>query len=185
MEYTIIQISVLVFYLLFALVVAAITMVPIRGIFLGEGPFVSTPWTVMDKMMELADIKKGEKVYDLGCGDGRLLIEANKRYGAKAVGIEISPFVYWLAKIATRFSQAKVKVIRGNIFEFDFSDADVVFCYLFPEPMKKLEKKFKNLKKGCRIISHGFEIPGWKPLMHIKVKRDNKKKIQTIFKYQV
>ena len=183
MEWTIVTKLFLVCSLILGLVGIAFMILSILSFFLGGVPFVTTPVTVMTEMMELADIRRGETVYDLGCGDGRLLIEANHEYGAKAIGIELSPFFYRLAKIKTLSCGNDVKVIRGNVFEFDFSDADVVFCYLMPKPMKKLESRFRNLKQGCRIISYRFEIPGWKPLVHIK--RDYRSKTGPIFKYQV
>ena len=183
MAITIITKLFLIAYLFISFVSMGFLGLSILSQFLGGAPFVTTPAPVMDEMMQLAEIKEGEKVYDLGCGDGRLLIEANKLFGAKATGIELSPVFYWLAKERSRFSGADVALVRGNIFDFDFSDADVVFCHLMPMPMKRLESKFRNLQKGTRIISLRFEIPGWEPLVHIK--RDQKRKLPPVFKYQV
>ena len=120
-----------------------IVVIGILSYLLGGALFIATRTKVVKKMVALADIQRGEKVYDLGCGDGRLLIEANKKYGAEAIGIEISPFVFWLAKITTLIHRAKVTLVRGNIYKADFSDADVVFCYLMPEMMQKLEMACK------------------------------------------
>ena len=148
---------------------------------LGKAPFVPTPSRVIGKMMELADIKPGEKVYDLGCGDGRLVIEAHRRFGARAVGIEISPLAYLLARIRVLVSGADVALVLGNCFSQDISDADVVFCYLLPGHMHKLQQRFRTLKKSCRIISHQFEIPGVRPRTRIEV--EGRSYVATILKY--
>lgn len=111
------------------------------------------------------------------------MIEANKIYAAKAVGIDISPLVCGLAKLTVWIKRANV-VIRCADFEtYDFLDDDVIFCYLVPDQMANLGEKFKELKKGCRILSRGFEIPGYEPLQRIQIKK--RFGYEPIFIYQI
>ncbi len=149
---------------------------------IGGSPYEATPLQVLQCMLEAAQIKAGEKVYDLGCGDGRLLIEANRQYAAIAVGIEVSPFFCWISKLKSRIAQAQITIVRGNFFQVDFSDADVVFCYLLPGQMKRLVPRFARLRPQARIVSLRFEIPGWKPFQRIT--EDGKRQIPRIWVYR-
>ena len=131
-------------------------------------PFVPSPEVVIRRMLQLADVKENEVVYDLGCGDGRVLIIAAKEFGARAVGIEIRRDLYeqCLRRIRDLNLEDRVKVIHGNFFEYDLSDADVITLYLLTsvneKPRPKLERE---LRPGTRIVSHDFEVPGWKPII--------------------
>ncbi len=130
-------------------------------------PFVSTPEPVVRRMLKLARVKPGETVYDLGAGDGRILFIAAQEFGAKAVGIEIRPhLVYEIErKIKEKRLEGRVRIIHGNFFEVDISEADVVTLYLLTSVNKKLKPKLqRELKPGTRIVSHDFEIPGWSPV---------------------
>jgi len=131
----------------------------------------------------LIDLLPGEVVYDLGCGDARFLIEAYKINGAIAIGIEISHIVFLLAKLNVWLNRSKVFLHRANFNKFDFSNADVIFCYLVTDQMKILEKRFRQLKNGCKILSRRFEIPGWEPLRHVVIKRPFGS--ESIFIYEV
>lgn len=139
-----------------------------RGVSLRyDVPFVSTPEPVVRRMLKLADVRPGEVVYDLGAGDGRILMIAALEFGAKAVGVEIRPhLVYEIEKkIKEHNLQGRVKVIQGNFFEVDLSEADVVTLYLLTSVNEKLRPKLeKELKPGARVVSHDFEIPGWTPV---------------------
>jgi len=113
-------------------------------------------------MFELADIKPGEKVYDLGCGEGRFIFEAERR-GADAVGIEMNIGAYLMSLYNKKRLGSKGVFVRGNLHHINLKDADVVFCYLMPKAMKRLDYKLRNeLKKGCRVVCNSFKIPGWK-----------------------
>lgn len=130
-------------------------------------PFVSTPEPVVRRMLKLADVKPGEIVYDLGAGDGRVLIIAALEFGARAVGVEIRPqLIYEIEKKIKMYNLGnKVKIIHGNFFDVDISEADIVTLYLLTSVNEKLKPKLRReLKEGARIVSHDFEIPGWKPL---------------------
>jgi len=129
-------------------------------------PFVQTPLEVAKKMLELSGLKQNELLYDLGCGDGRLIILAAKDMGAKSKGIDLREDLIERAKTEVKRLnlEDKVTIIRANFFEVDISDADVVTLYLTSSANERLRPKFeKELKKGCRVISHDFKVPGWKP----------------------
>lgn len=134
-------------------------------------PFVPTPRRLTREIVSLAGIRAGEIVYDLGCGDGRYLIEADRSYGATAIGIEISFVVCGLARFNAAIHRAKVRIHCANFNAYDFSDADVIFCYLTADQMTALEKRFRQLKKGCRILSRRFQISGWKPQRRVQIQK--------------
>lgn len=107
-------------------------------------------------------MKEGEILIDPGCGDGRVLREARKRYKVRALGFEINPLAYFLARLRT-LGRKDIKVRFKNFWKVNFSDADLVFCYLFPDVMKRLERKLEDeLQPGCRIVSCNFPFPGWR-----------------------
>lgn len=138
----------------------------LHGGFYGA-PYVPTNSKTYKKMIKAAKIKEGDKIYDLGSGDGRLVFAAAEK-GAKATGIEINFFVHWLAKINKFAFRRKGNLIRGNIWKKDIGDADIVFCYLLPSLMGKIQEKFNNeLKKGCVVVSHAFPLPEWEIIEHI------------------
>ncbi|HDI75407.1 MAG: RNA methyltransferase [Thermoprotei archaeon] len=129
-------------------------------------PFVPTPEIVVKRMLQLAEVKPGEVVYDLGCGDGRIIITAAKDFGAYAVGIEIRKDLVeqCIRKVKELGLEDRITIVYGNFFEVDISEADVVTLYLLTSVNEKLKTKFlKELKPSARIVSHDFEILGWKP----------------------
>ena len=131
----------------------------------GGAPYIGSPDKVVQAMVRQADIQPGEKVYDLGCGDARLLIAAQRQCQAIiGIGIDISGTLLSLAWLRSKTWRSPLKLIRGNIIDIDFSDADVVFCYLMPELLAKMDGKLRALKPGTRIISHQFELVGWQPV---------------------
>lgn len=134
-------------------------------------------------MLEAAHIKKGTKVYDLGCGDGRLVHIASKKYGAEAVGYEYSPFVFIWAKLISIFWRSEAKILYRNFWNENVSDANVIFCYLLPHSMEKFKKLIlPQLKKGTLIISHAFAIPDLPPLQILE--RDREKKLGRVLVYK-
>lgn len=129
-------------------------------------PFVQTPVEVAKKMLEISQIRSGEVLYDLGCGDGRLIILAAKEIGARATGIELREDLIERARteIKRLNLEGKVNVIQGNFFDVPISDADVVTLYLTSSANERLRPKLEaELKAGARVISHDFKVPGWKP----------------------
>lgn len=128
-------------------------------------PFVPSPPQVVEKMLQLADVKPGDTVYDLGCGDGRIVIMAAQKFGAKAVGVELDDDLY--QKTSERVKElkleGKVKIIHGNLLDVDLSPATVVTLYLLPDSNDKVRPNLeKYLKPGARVVSHDFEMRGWK-----------------------
>ena len=129
-------------------------------------PFVQTPLEVAKKMLDISQIRPDEMLYDLGCGDGRLIILAAKEIGAKSTGIELREDLVATARaeIERLNLKEKVTVIHGDFFNVPLSDANVVTLYLSPRANDRLRPKFEaELKPGARVISHDFEITGWKP----------------------
>ena len=129
-------------------------------------PFVQTPLEVAKKMLELSQVKAGDSLYDLGCGDGRLIILAGKDVGAKATGVELREDLVERARteIKRLNVEDRVKVIQGNFFDVNISDADVVTLYLTSSANERLRPKLESeLKQGARVVSHDFKVPGWKP----------------------
>jgi SAM-dependent methyltransferase len=128
-------------------------------------PFVPSPQSVVDKMIELAGVKKGDIVYDLGSGDGRIVIAAAKK-GARAVGFEIDPdlVVESRANIQKAGVQESAEIRNQDILTVDLSGASVVTMYLLPDVNLKLRPNLqKQLKPGSRIVSHSFDMGDWKP----------------------
>jgi len=121
-------------------------------------PFVPTSRAVMNDMLALAEIRSGEHVYDLGCGDGRL-VRAAAACGAQAVGIEFSFLTYLLARFLSR-SHRTARIRFGNFWRQDYRNADVVFCFLLTDAMKEFERViWPRLPPGCRVVSHAFRLP--------------------------
>lgn len=130
-------------------------------------PYVPSPQEIIDRMLEIAQVKPLDTVIDVGCGDGRILVTAVQKFKAKAIGIEIEQ------KIATQATetllklglQNKARVVRADVFDVDLSQADVVTLYLTTSFNEKLRPKFEqSLKPGTRVVSHDYGIRGWNPV---------------------
>jgi len=143
------------------------------GVYYPHVPYVPTPDTVVKKMLEIAGVGPEDIVYDLGCGDGRILISAVKDFNAKkAVGIEKDDerIKEALRNIKENKLEEKIVIRKGNFFEENISEATVVTMFLLTNVNEILKPKLKNeLKKGVKIVSHEFEIRGWTPKKVIKV----------------
>ena len=129
-------------------------------------PSVSTPQNVVHRMLEAARLKPGETVFDLGSGDGRVLIDAAQNFGAKAVGIEISKVSVEAStkRIKELKLDDKVRVVEGDLMQVDLSGADVVTLYLLTKSNDMLRPQLeKQLKPGARVVSHDYAIRGWHP----------------------
>lgn len=127
--------------------------------------FVPTPQEVVDRMLELAKVKKGEMVYDLGCGDGRIVVTAAKKYGAKGKGYDIDPkrIAESLENVKKNKVEKDVEIIEADIFELDLKEADVITLYLLPSLNVKLIPQLDKLRPGVRIVSHSFDMRGVTP----------------------
>lgn len=129
-------------------------------------PFVETPQSVVDKMLDLAEVTERDTVYDLGSGDGRIPITAAREYGAYGVGIEIEPDLVEKARTNAKEEgvYGSVEFRRGDLFKADLRDATVVTLYLLPDVNMKLRPKlFRELEPGTRVVSHDFDMEHWRP----------------------
>jgi len=133
--------------------------------------FVPTPQDVVDRMLELAEVKKDDLVYDLGCGDGRIVVTAAKRYGCKAVGYDIDPerVEESLENVQKNEVGHLVRIERKDIFTLDLSRANVITLYLLPSLNVKLIPQLEKLKPGSRIVSHDFRMKGVEPDKVVKL----------------
>ena len=150
-----------------------------------EIPFVPTPIEVVDKMLELAAVKKGDVVYDLGSGDGRIVIRAAKKYGVRAVGIEMDRLLLDKARKDAKAAGVShlVEFRAEDAMKVDRSKATVVTLYMLPwfnEAMKPSFKKY--LKPNARIVAHDFGIDGWEPDKTVKLP-DPEKKVGGLIHY--
>ncbi len=134
-------------------------------VFIGAG-WSPTPLPTVRRMLSLAEIKPGDIVYDLGCGDGRIVIMASREYGARSIGIEADPFrcLYTWVRIMISGLRKKTVIIWGNFFRRDLSEASVVTLFLSQEANNNLKKKLGHeLKPGTRIVSYYWTFNGWTP----------------------
>jgi len=128
-------------------------------------PFVASPEAVIRRLLTLAELRPNEVLFDLGAGNGRPIIMAAKEFGARAVGIELRQDLVKQAmkKIYDLGLQNRVKIINEDLFKVDLSSADVVYLYLTTSANEKIKPKLEaELKKGARVVSHDYEIVGWR-----------------------
>ncbi len=129
-------------------------------------PYVPSPPDVVAEMLKLANVHKGDKLYDLGCGDGRIVIMAAQKFGADGTGVDINPERIKEAEANAKQAgvAGKVHFVENDLFKADIHDADVVTLYLLPSVNLKLKPKLlKDLKPGTRIVSHSFDMGEWQP----------------------
>lgn len=135
-------------------------------------PYVPTPKEVVEGMLNLAKVTKNDVVYDLGCGDGRIVITAAEKYGATGIGVDLNPVRIEEARENAKEAGVTKKVTfhEGNLFDFDFSKASVLTLYLLPDVNLKLRPKIlKEMKPGSRVVSHAFDMGDWEPDKQITV----------------
>jgi precorrin-6B methylase 2 len=136
-------------------------------------PYVPTPPEVVERMLELAQVKKGDVVYDLGSGDGRIVVTAAKKYGVRAIGFEIDP--ERIKESAENIKKAGVghlvEIRQQDIRTVDLSPASVLTMYLLPEVNLMIRPNiWKQMKPGSRVVSHDFDMGDWKPLKTENIK---------------
>jgi predicted RNA methylase len=130
-------------------------------------PFVPSPPQVVRQMLLLADVRPGEIIFDLGAGDGRTVIMAAKDFSARAVGVELRDDLVKkaLSTVYEQNLQDRITMVNGDMLGVDLSSADIVFLYLTTSANEKIRPKLDaELKRGVRIVSHDYEVVGWKPV---------------------
>ena len=151
-------------------------------------PYVPTPEPVVEQMLKLGGVKRGERVFDAGSGDGRIVIMAASKYGADATGIEID---HELArKSAERIKslglEKRARIVEGDALLQDYSAADVVTVYLFPAANARLRPIFeKQLRSGARVVAHDFPIPGWTSVREQFIEDDGTGRSHTLYLYLI
>jgi len=156
---------------------------------LGRKPdvgFVPTPPSAVERMVEMAGVRAGDLVYDLGCGDGRIVIAAAKQQKIKAVGVDIDPerVAESRENVRTAGLESLVEIRQADVFDLDLSEADVVFLYLTPRLNARLMPQLRKLKPGARIISYEFDMGNAKPVEVVREKFDQYGE-QKIYKWVV
>ena len=130
-------------------------------------PYVPSPQEVVEAMLKIADVKSTDTVIDLGCGDGRIVVTAAKKFGARAIGYDIDPERIREANDNAKENgvSGKVKFVEKNLFDADIKPASVVTLYLLPGVNEKLKPRLlKELKPGTRVVSHSFSMGDWQPV---------------------
>lgn len=149
-------------------------------------PYYPTPLSIVERMLKLGELKPNEKMFDLGSGDGRIVIMAAQKFGADATGVELDMDLW---KQSTEKIQGlglkKARIIRGDILKQDYSAADLITVYLLPASNEKLKPVLeKQLKKGARVVAHDFEIPGWIPEKTEHIEDDGEGRSHTLYLYR-
>jgi hypothetical protein len=159
------------------------TGVAIRPMHTPDVIFVPTPQNVVEKMLEMAQVKKDDLLYDLGCGDGRIVVTAAKKYGCKCVGYDIDPqrIKESLENVEKNNVGDLVTIEQEDIFTLDLSKANVITLYLLPSLNVKLIPQLEKLKPGSRIVSHDFDMRGVKPDEVVEIKSDEGYREHTIY----
>lgn len=150
-------------------------------------PYYPTPESVVQKMLETAGVKTGEKVFDLGSGDGRIVVMAAQKFGADATGVEFDKDLWTQssARIKKLGLDKTARIILGDILQQDYSSADVLTVYLLPLSNDKVRPILeKQLKKGTRIIAHDFEFSGWTAVRVVDIDDDGEGRSHRLYLYQ-
>jgi uncharacterized protein (TIGR03000 family) len=151
--------------------------------------YVPTPQRVVDKMLEMAKLTKDDVVFDLGCGDGRVVVTAAEKYGARGVGIDIDParIKQALANVEKAGVAKLVEIRQGDALKVpDLARATVVMTYMLPEFMEKLKLILKNtLKPGTRVVAHDYAVPGWEPLERATVPGGTRIHAHTLYLWRI
>jgi protein-L-isoaspartate O-methyltransferase len=150
-------------------------------------PYYPTPQTVVIKMLQMGGLKAGEKMFDLGSGDGRIVIMAAQKFHADATGIEMDKDLYKQSteKIRKLGLEKNARIINGDLFKQDYSSADLLTVYLLPASNSKVAPMLeKQLKKGTRVVSHDFEFP-WAPEKVETIEDDGEGRSHTLYLYRM
>jgi protein-L-isoaspartate O-methyltransferase len=149
-------------------------------------PYYPTPQIIVEKMLDLGGLKAGEKMFDLGSGDGRIVIMAAQKYHADATGIEMDDDLYRqsMQKIRSLGLEKTARIIHGDIFKQDYSPANLITVYLLPVSNDKVRPLLeKQLKKGTRVVSHDFPFRDWTPDKEVTIEDDGEGRSHTLYLY--
>lgn len=150
-------------------------------------PYYPTPETIVEKMLQLGGLKAGEKMFDLGSGDGRIVIMAAQKFHAHATGVEMDKDLYKQSteKIRKLGLEKSAHVINGDIFQQNYGSADLITVYLLPTSNDKIQPILeKQLKKGTRVVSHDFEFKQWQPEKVETIDDDGEGRSHTLYLYR-
>jgi len=151
-------------------------------------PYYPTPETIVDKMLQLGGLKAGEKMYDLGSGDGRIVIVAAQKFHADAVGVELDKdlFRQSAARILKLHLEKTAHIVNGDLLLQNYSSADLVTVYLLPDSINNKVQPLldKQLRKGARVVAHDFEFQNWTPEQVQNIPDDGEGRSHTLFLYR-
>lgn len=150
-------------------------------------PYYPTPEMVVEKMLQLADLKKGERIFDLGSGDGRIVIMAAEKFGANSTGVEFDNDLHQQSsdRIKKLGLSDRARIIHGDLMAQNYADADLITIYLLPVSNEKVKPLLeKQLKKGARIVAHDFQVKGWEPEKTVSIDDDGEGRSHTLYLYR-
>ena len=150
-------------------------------------PYYPTPETIVDRMLEAGQLKAGEKMYDLGSGDGRIVILAAQKFHADAVGVELDKDLCKLSeeRIHKLHLEKNAHIVNGDLLKQNYSSADLVTVYLLPGFIDKVQPLLdQQLKKGARVVSHDFEFKNWTPDKVENIADDGEGRSHTLYLYR-
>lgn len=150
-------------------------------------PYYPTPETIVEKMLKLGELKAGERMFDLGSGDGRIVIMAAQKFRAVATGVEFDNDLWKqsMDRIRSLGLEKRARIIHGDIMKQDYSQADLVTIYLLPSSNEKVRPLLeKQLKKGARVVAHDFEVGGWTPAKVEHIDDDGEGRSHTLYLYR-
>jgi ubiquinone/menaquinone biosynthesis C-methylase UbiE len=151
-------------------------------------PYYPTPQTIVEKMLEMAQLKAGEKMFDLGSGDGRIVIMAAQKFHAEAIGIELDSKMVKqsLDRIRKLGLEKTARIVQGDLLQQNYSSADVVTVYLLPEAIDSKVQPLldRQLKKGARVVAHDFEFRSWTPEKVENIPDDGEGRSHAIYLYR-
>jgi protein-L-isoaspartate O-methyltransferase len=151
-------------------------------------PYLPTPETIVDRMLQLGELKAGETMWDLGSGDGRIVIDAARKYKANAIGVELDPSLVRQSseRIRTLKLTATAHIIEGDLLKQDYSPADLLTVYLLPVATELVTPILeKQLKPGARVVAHDFQFAQWKPAKIVDIDDDGEGRAHRLYLYRL
>lgn len=151
-------------------------------------PYFPTPLTIVERMLKLGELKPGEKMFDLGSGDGRIVLMAAKKFRADATGVELDADLVYRSREAVKKQglEKTARIIEGDFLKQDYSSADLVTIYLLPDANIKLKPVLeKQLRKGARVVAHDFQFADWTPERVEDVEDDGEGRSHTLYFYRI